>query len=181
MKDDKVAGVWAQALLELAISAGRLEQVMEGSALAAAALASDPVHDLFLSSPRIEPGRKKGVLGAALQGKADDLLLDFAGLMIDRNRGGFLGAALSKFGELYAAATGRAKAVVVTAVPLDPAVAARISKQLSALYKRKVDVEARTDPGVIGGMSTQVGDSRIDSTVLRDLRELRARMLAAKV
>jgi F-type H+-transporting ATPase subunit delta len=67
-------------------------------------------------------------------------------------------------------------AEVTAAVPLTSAQVARLTDVLGRAYGRPVSVQVAVDPGVIGGMSVQVGSELVDATVLARIDDVRRRL-----
>jgi F-type H+-transporting ATPase subunit delta len=181
MKDKSIAKVWAQALLEMAQEKKKLGAVVDGVHLLRAILDALPQWVDFLASPKIPPDAKKALMDRALKRKADPILLDFCGLLVDRVRGMFLPDILEAFLEIHREAQGILEAHVRCAKPLTGTLETQIRKRLSKLLGKMVELEVTVDPGVIGGLSIQVGDTRFDGTLKRSLNEIAGRLHGARI
>ena len=181
MNTSGIAKVWAQALLETGRERGALPAFREGVDLLRESCARVAGFREFLASPELQAEAKKDGLRRALEGAIDAGLLDFLGLLVDRGRGLFLEEILDRFVELHEEVLGRAVARVWTAVPLAGGLAREVADALSAVHGKAVVLDAHVDPGLLGGLIAQVGDRRIDSSLRRALREVRGRMMHAKI
>ncbi|MHC4599074.1 MAG: F0F1 ATP synthase subunit delta, partial [Planctomycetota bacterium] len=56
-----------------------------------------------------------------------------------------------------------------------------LSKRLSKIVGKKIELDVRVDPAVLGGMTVQVGDTRFDGSLRRALDELGARMAGTRI
>lgn len=80
------------------------------------------------------------------------------------------------FNEMVDEATGRVRATVTSAVPLDKPELARIQTALARLTKKQITLDARVDPTLIGGVITTVGNVVLDGSVKTQLESLRDRL-----
>jgi F-type H+-transporting ATPase subunit delta len=68
------------------------------------------------------------------------------------------------------------RAEVVTAVPLSPERASDLQQRLAALTGRKVNLNARVDPSIVGGLVARVGTTVYDGSVLTQLAKMKERL-----
>jgi F-type H+-transporting ATPase subunit delta len=181
MNTSGIAKVWAQALLETGRERNALPAFRSGVDLLREACSRVAGFREFLASPELSAQVKKDGLGRTLEGEIDAGILDFLCLLVDRGRGLFLEEILDLFIHLHEEMLGRAIAHIWTAVPLTGELARKVADALSAIHGKKVVLEAQVDPGLLGGLIAQVGDPRIASSLRRALREVRGRMMHAKI
>jgi F-type H+-transporting ATPase subunit delta len=67
-------------------------------------------------------------------------------------------------------------AEVTTAIPLDEAHQKRVADQLARLTGKTVQLRTRTDPRILGGVITRIGDELIDASVATRLADLAERL-----
>jgi len=135
----------------------------------------------------------QGVLkgsGASLQDKKDILGKIFARFLFAPTTRNFLFVVLEaqrldqleeiveSFNEMLDDATGRIRATVTSAVPLDKPELARVQNALARLTKKQVTLDARVDPSLIGGVVTTVGNVVLDGSVKSQLAGLKDRLAA---
>ena len=77
------------------------------------------------------------------------------------------------FNELVDEASGRVRATVTSAVPLEKAEIARIQNALQRLTGKTVALEARVDPALIGGVVTTVGNVVLDGSIRTQLASMK--------
>jgi F-type H+-transporting ATPase subunit delta len=109
----------------------------------------------------------------------DPEVVNLARLLIESNRVREIGGVVEEFRDLSDAAAGRVRAVVTTAIELQPQDRDEISKQLSSRLGKEVALRAEVDPRVLGGLKLQYGDRLIDATVATRLQQLRQRLVEA--
>ena len=69
------------------------------------------------------------------------------------------------------------RAELTTATPLDPAKTQAIEQRLAQATGRKVRVQTRVDPGIIGGLVARVGSTVYDGSVTRQLEKMKQRLV----
>jgi F-type H+-transporting ATPase subunit delta len=103
---------------------------------------------------------------------------NFLFVLLESQRFDHLGEIVSAFNDMVDEATGRVRATVTSAVPLDKPELARIQTALGRLTKKQVTLDARVDPSLIGGVVTTVGNIVLDGSVKTQLESLRDRLSA---
>ncbi|HTB72937.1 MAG TPA: ATP synthase F1 subunit delta, partial [Polyangiaceae bacterium] len=81
--------------------------------------------------------------------------------------------------EFADARKGLLRAEVTTAAPLSDAYYARLQAQLEAMTGKKVVVDRRTDPDLIAGVVTRIGDRILDGSLRTRLSSLRDALMPA--
>ena len=82
----------------------------------------------------------------------------------------------SFFRELVDEERGVARATVTTAVDLDAERRAALERRLGEQTGRRVSVETRVDPAIIGGLVVRIGDRLLDGSTRTRLRHLRTQL-----
>lgn len=167
-----VTGVYAQALIEVAVANGTRDAVVEacrtlGQTLAPEALAS-------LDDPRVGKQRAKDALRAVLADQPKPII-DLLQLLVDRNRLAEAPAILREAVARAEAAAGIVRVRVVAAQGLS----SELSQRLVAAVGGKAEVAVTVDPALIGGATVRVGDRLVDASVKRQLSEMHHRMITA--
>ena len=167
---------YARAAFDVATAEGRVDDWLT-QLTALSAVMSQPDVVRILSNPTI-PGAQRMQLITADEG-FDPQVVNLARLLIESNRVRDAGGVVEEFADLTDAAAGRVRAVVTTAIELQPSDRDEISKQLSSRLGKEVALRAEVDPRVLGGLKLQYGDRLIDATVATRLQQLRRRLVEA--
>ena len=169
-----VARRYAQALLELGVEQNAVDKIADD--FEAIARAFETSHDLrnALENPLVAHAAKKGVMsdlcdqiGASPTTKHALLLL------IDRRRTKTLPYVARYLRELADARKGIVRAEVTTAVELSEAYYARLQAQLEKMTGKRVVVDRVTDPSLIAGVVTRIGDRIFDGSLRTRLQSLK--------
>lgn len=174
--DSAAAKRYAQAAFELAVEGNAvavwrtdiedIAQVFSDSGLATwFADANVPLPERLAAVDRV----------LALQPMA----INFAKLLISRQRSGHARSIATAFNTLADAYDGVEDAVITTAVPIDASQQETIERQIAAAIGKKIRLTTRVDPALVGGLVIRVGDQLIDGSVRAKLRMLRRQLEGA--
>ena len=179
MKTSAIGRRYARALIELAEEQKQLEKVeRELAAFAEAWDGSGELRDVF-ENPAIGQEQRKSVLEAIGRKLVmSPLLLNTLRFLSDRGRLSALPEIAAAFDELAKERSGRVRVEVTTATEMSPAYFAQLTKTLQDATDKKVVLVKKTDPSLIAGVVTRVGDKVFDGSVLNGLRELKEELLA---
>ncbi len=168
---------YAQAAFELAREKNELES-WQVDLRKIAELSSDESLTDLLENPRLPFQLKRELLGTRL-GDINALALNLACLLVVKGILGIGGDISREYDRLLDAHRGIEHAEVVTALSLDEEDKQRLSSKLGELVRRKVIVDARVDPAIIGGFKAKVDDMLIDASVRNRLESLRKSLVGA--
>jgi len=125
---------------------------------------------LLLLHPAV-PAAAKNKLAAKFI--AEEVTRDFFALLIARGRVPLVPLIHREYERIYRQYAGVVAAVVTTAVAAPHDFLKELTGVLRMLTGKKVEVEARVDPDVIGGVRLAVGDHLFDGTLATRLARMR--------
>ena len=164
--------VYADALLQAARDAGRVDDVRtQLGEFVDAVESSDELRSL-LRNPQIEPHVKRDALAAALA-DADPLVRNVLLLLAEKGRLGEVGEIRDELERLIAQQERVLELELTTAVELSDDEAAKVVGQIEQASGRKVEAARSVDPELIGGIVIQAGSQRLDASVRGRLDQLR--------
>jgi F-type H+-transporting ATPase subunit delta len=170
-----VARRYAKALLETVAERNGNLDAIHGELKELATLIEES-RDLrrLLYSPSVRMEIKMGIIEDILQRAGlSEVTQTFVKLLVERGRVRYLQAIADTFEELANERLGRVKVSVTTASPLEEDEIERLSSELSRTTGKKVIVETKVDPSLIGGMVVRVGDRVLDGSLKHQLDALR--------
>jgi F-type H+-transporting ATPase subunit delta len=168
--------VYAEALLEAAKEAKRLDRVREEfDDFAAAVVESDELRG-FLANPQVESQTKRAALEDLLA-DSDGLVLNFVRLLADKGRIAELADVHDEWERLLAREERVLELELTTAVELSDKEAARVVEQIEEGSGRRVVATRTVDPDLIGGLVVQAGSLRLDASVRGRLEQLREELI----
>ncbi|BDG09707.1 F0F1 ATP synthase subunit delta [Anaeromyxobacter paludicola] len=169
-----IARRYAQALFDLAVEQGRVEQWSDAlAAFKQAVESSAELRDVLVNPVYVKEQRRAIAAQLAAALKLDAEPANLLSLLADRNRFAYLTGIVDHFRSLADKKLGRLRARVVSATPLDPAVAQQIADRLAGAARANVIVEHHVDPSLLGGVVAQVGNLVYDGSVRTQLEDLR--------
>ena len=166
---------YAQAAFELAREKNELESWQVDLRKIAELSTDESLTDL-LENPRLSFQLKRELLETRL-GDINALALNLACLLVGKGMLGIAGDISREYDRLLDAHRGIEHAEVLTALSLDEGDKQRLSSKLGELVRRKVIVDARVDPAIIGGFKARVDDMLIDASVRNRLESLRKSLI----
>jgi F-type H+-transporting ATPase subunit delta len=164
---------YARAILELANEASAVEQTgRELNEFAATWNGSDELRAVFLN-PEVSPEARKNVLAEITQRAGLSTLTRNSILFIaDKGRIATLPLIARTFNDLSEGSSGIVRAEVTSAAPLSDAYYAQLQKTLEQVTGHRVAIERKTDPNLIAGVVTRVGDKVYDGSIKTRLEDL---------
>ena len=107
------------------------------------------------------------------------LLKKFLCFLIEKRRLFFLKNILRNFVDICSQKRGEVKAKLVAAKQLNENEVNKIKDELSKDFTKKVKLDYKYDPSLIGGLIIQVGSLMIDTSIKSKLKQLEIKMIGA--
>lgn len=169
---------YARALYELGVESGDLDKLVGELASVAQMLETSDDFRKSMDNPLVAPDAKKAVLGDI----ADRLLLGSVTkhtvmMLGERRRLVLLPEIVQLLKEMTDLRTGVVRAVVTTAIPMSDAYYDKLRVVLEKLTGRKVVLDKTTDPTIIAGVVTRIGDRILDGSIRTRLQGLKNSLL----
>ena len=168
-----VAGRYATALFELAEEAKALDSVAKDLADLDAMIAeSDDLKNLIRSPVIDRDDQAKGMAAIAEKAGLGDLTRKFIATVTQNRRLNQISGITAAFRKLLAAHRGEVTAEVASARPLTDEQLEALKDELKRATRREVDVNARVDESLLGGLVVKLGSRMIDSSLRTKLNSL---------
>ncbi|MHB8840763.1 MAG: ATP synthase F1 subunit delta [Candidatus Aquicultor sp.] len=179
MRAEQVAREYGQALFEAAQGKGELEKVAQEIDVVGE-LFADPEFEGFFQSIKISSEEKKSVFNKVFLQEVSVLTRNFFWVMFDNNRENLFNEMRNEFDMLLDEQSRRTVAKIVTAVPLDDELKAKMQNRLTETLKKEVILETTVDPSIYGGMLIYTNDQIIDASVKSRLNDLREKLIQTR-
>ncbi|CAN5217905.1 F0F1 ATP synthase subunit delta [soil metagenome] len=179
--DRTLVASYSQALFEAAKKAGVQQAIFDQAVALENAVQANVKMRAFMEAPNIPRESKDELFTKVFGGRVDGLLLNFVRLLIKRGRLDILWASLIAFRDRHRADMGIAAGSVHSAVPLDKGQQDQLKSALERRTGKKLDLDFKVDPALIGGVSFQSGDYLIDFTIAHRLDRLRQELQNTRV
>ncbi|MFD1697206.1 F0F1 ATP synthase subunit delta [Roseibium aestuarii] len=172
-----VANRYASALLDLAEESGVTADVERDLATFEGFLGESADLKRLVSSPAFSAEEQLAALTALLdKAQIKGLAANFVKLAARNRRLFVLPGMIKAFRLLLAAKRGEETAEVTSAAPLSDDQVAALKQALSASRGKTVNVAAKVDPALIGGLVVKVGSRMIDTSLRTKLNSLKFAM-----
>ena len=169
---EEIAQVYSRALFEAARDADKLDVVREQVGAFADALAENRDLAVFFFSPYFSTEGKKEGLGKVLDG-ADETVRNFLELLVEKHRMPAIFRIRRAYDTLWEEENKLLPVEVTSAIELDPATVEQIGDKIGERTGRKVQLESKVDPDILGGIVVRVGDRILDASIANRLESLR--------
>jgi F-type H+-transporting ATPase subunit delta len=176
------AGRYARALFDVVRNeGGNLEQVERDLRQFVELFDQHPALHTVLGNPAIPVSKKKGVASAliARAGNISPILAKTIVLLAERDRLLLLPEIARAFGDRVMDHLNIIRGEVTTAVELAPEKLRAIEQDLQKATGRKVMLESKVDPAIIGGVVTRLGSTVYDGSVTTQLQKLKQALIEA--
>jgi F-type H+-transporting ATPase subunit delta len=175
---EEIAAVYARALFEAALEQDKLDTVREQLAEFADAVDSQRELQVFLFSPYFSTEEKREGLERAVV-DAEPLFVNFLGLLSEKHRLPAVFRIRRVFDDLWQDHNRLLPVEITSAVELDEAIVGQIGDAISEQTDRKVELTARVEPDILGGIMVRVGNMVLDGSIRNRLEQLRKQVARA--
>jgi len=176
--NDKIAAVYANALLELTQKQGgnaRAQEVGEEFRQLAEVIKEDKSFRSLLASPTVERGARSAALARILKGNVSDVLMRFIMVVDRKGRLNHLVEMEEAYDELLQGLFGKTEVDVFTVdgQPLEKTTETSLRERLRTATGREAVFHYAVDASMIGGIKLRIEDQLVDGSVATRLRRLR--------
>jgi F-type H+-transporting ATPase subunit delta len=169
---EDLAQVYARALFQVAKERDQIDDVREQLGEFADAVEGDRHLSTFFFSPYFSTEEKIDGLHKAVSG-ADDAVMNFLELLLEKHRMPVIQRIRREYDALWREENKLLTVQVTSAVELDEETVRSIGDRISEQTGRTVDLNAKVDPDIVGGIVLRVGNSILDASIRNRLEQLR--------
>ncbi|MCA0199667.1 MAG: F0F1 ATP synthase subunit delta [Proteobacteria bacterium] len=172
-----VSGRYASALYDLADEKGALDAVAADLANLQKMIDESDDFRRFIKSPILSRAdQSKGINAIVEKAQLSPITKKFLGLVAQNRRLFALQGMIRGYREILAERRGQAAAEVTSAAPLSDSQRMSLVDQLKKSVGRNVDIVAKVDPSILGGLIVRVGSRMVDSSLRSKLQRLKLAM-----
>ncbi len=169
---------YAKALLSIGVESQTYDAIGREIDRMATTITNSAELRAALSNPSFSGDKRRAVIEDLIKRLAlSKPVRSFVLLLLDKGRLDRLPDIARAYQGLVDEHANRVRATVTSPKALDPATADRIKKALEQQTGKTVVLEQKQDPSLLGGMTTQLGDTVYDGSVRTQLEQLRASLL----
>lgn len=164
---------YAKALVELAVEQQAVDRYGEELAMVNAVLAREELLRQLLESPTLAMDKKAAMLTdlTAALGLSEGMR-KFLGLVLSKDRLGYLAQIEETYRRLADELSGVLRAKITAAVELDAAQQQAIGASLEKQTGKKVALNVKVDPQLLGGVQAEIGGRLFDGSVRTQLKRI---------
>lgn len=168
---------YAKALIELADDGKNLDKVEKDlQDLSAMIQSSDDLAATIRSPLCADEALSKVMAAIAEKAKFQNVTANFFGVLVGNKRLGALPKIIEAFNNMLAQRRGAVSVDVQVAQDMSAKQQKELQEALSKAIGKDVAINARVEPGILGGMIVTVGSTMIDDSVRRKLERLKVSM-----
>ncbi|MFP3155687.1 ATP synthase F1 subunit delta [Lachnospiraceae bacterium ZAX-1] len=168
-----VSKTYGDALFELAVESGQIEEMLSEVKRVAAILAENGELSKLMNHPKIVKEEKIQILETVFKGRISMELLGLMRLIASKNHYPDMEAVFSHFIAKVKEYKNIGIAYVTAALPLNAVQEEQIKRKLLATTKYvEIEMNYTVDKRLIGGMIIRIGDRVVDSSVKSKLYDL---------
>ena len=175
---ERVAKRYAKALFGLALDNDELENTESDLKQIEAVITGNPDLEKLLRNPLVSDQDKFNVLDEIFRNKLQTTSVHFLNLLADKKRIAFLSEVIEAFEQMMLEYTNTVNAELISAVELSEEQIGKIQKNIEDLTGKKLHVDKKIDPHIIGGFVVKVEDIIIDNSMRNQLGKLRESLAA---
>jgi len=179
MRVTELDEAYAEALLELAESEGRLDEIADEVEQLRTLLGDEPDLLRLLGGRALSAEERRESLDKLFEGRVDELTLRFLRVVSAKSRMDRLPAMLAGFTRSIERRRGVEHVTAAVASELDDEARQSLAERIGEAIGKQVVLEQVVEPALIGGLRLRIGDRVIDGTVLARLRQIEEQLREA--
>lgn len=176
-----IARVYASSLVEIGQSMKILPDLEEEIKFVAGVVKEDADFRHFLVAPGIARETKKDFIDKIFKANLSETIVNFIKVLIDNDRQSCIVEIYEALAALVDDVHNRQQVTIVTPTELDSVMREKLAASLKAKLKKEIILKTETKADILGGIIIKVGDTVIDGSLAKDLRNIKNNLLNSKV
>lgn len=177
MSENIVTDKYSTAIFELAQEQQILEQMETDLSYVKEVMDTQPGLGTLLLYPALEAQAKCDILTKIFGQAIHKMALNTLYIMVKRGRIRYIQATIAEFINKAREARGIFAATVTVSQAMPEEVYTQLADKLKAITGKQYVFTVKVDPTIVGGFIVQIGDTRIDASVLRRMEDLKKHLL----
>lgn len=163
---------YAEAVLDLAAQSQLSDAIYEDLKLVTRVINGHPELSLILKHPSIPAEEKRKVVVKLFGGNVQELTIRLLELLLDKRRFYLIDSIQTEYHELLNRRKNIVSASLYCAERLSDSAVADIKARLTEHLGKKLELDVKVDPSLIGGVVLKLGDQVIDGSLKGKLRSM---------
>lgn len=169
-----VGKVYGEALYSLAREEGLGEVILHQLKTLDACFSQEQDFMRLLSAPNLGKKERCGILDDSFRGKVEPYVLNFLKILTEKGYIRHFHGCVRTYRERYNQDNGILPVTAVTAAPMSDAQASKLAEKLGRITGKRISLENKLDPAVLGGVRLDYDGKRVDDTVAHRLDAVRS-------
>ena len=172
-----ISKTYAGALFELAVEENKEDELVKEATAILKIFEEDVNFMKFMNHPQIDKEEKMKLIDSAFSGNASDDITGFIKVIVAKDRFGQITDIFKEFIHEIREYKGIGEAYVTTPMPLSEIQKSELTdKILATTSYKEIELKCAIDESLIGGMVVRIGDRIVDSSIKRQLVNLKAQL-----
>ena len=177
MSESTVALRYAKSLIDLAQQQKVVETVYQDMVFFKKVADENRGLMLALKSPVVRHDKKLAILEGVFKERVSHVSYTIFKIITQKNRESIMNSIADEFVKLYDDYKGIVKAYITSSMPLTAELRKQFIKIGADATGKTVELEEKVDAKLIGGYILRVGDRQIDSSIKKQLNDLKLTLL----
>ena len=178
MSNETVARRYAAALADVVVKSGETEAVRNELAQFVGVMTENPQLAEIFRNPAVPYDNKNNLLETLIaRTRPVKTTANFLRVLQRNHRFADLPAVYERFNTVLEERAGLVTAQVTTAEPLAAAQQTALAARLQQITGKRVNLNFKIDPEIIGGVVTRIGSTVYDGSVKNQLQQLKEKMI----
>ena len=171
-----IAIPYSRALFELAVEMDQVGPIYQDILLVESICKSNRDFRMMLKSPIVLTSKKVSILKSIFESKISKITMTFLSIIARKKRESTIHDIALAFIELYKNYMGILPAYLKTAGPPTKAILEEVTNLLRNFTGKDVELTSGVDEELIGGFVLQWNDKQYDSSILRQIKEMKKKV-----
>lgn len=169
----EVGHVYGQSLYELARDENLGADIQQQLESLRQSFQEAPEFLTLLSTPSLSKSERCQILDESFRGNVHPYVLNFLKILTEKGYIRYFSDCCGAYTDSYNADNGILPVTAVTAVPMRENQAETLTRKLSAITGKQIQLRRKIDPTVLGGIRLDYDGQRLDDTVSHRMDKLR--------
>lgn len=172
-----ISKTYANALFELAVEGNTVDEIYEEITALKDLFSESSEFISFMNHPQIDKEEKISLIDKAFKGNASDDVTGFIKVIVEKDRFSYINEIFDSFVHEIKEYKGIGEASVITPMPLTEIQKSELrDKLLKTTNYKEIELDCKIDETLIGGMVIRIGDRVVDSSIKRQLFNLKSQL-----
>ena len=168
-----VGNVYGEALYTLAREEGLSDVILQQLTVLDGCFAKEPDFIRLLGAPNLSKAERCRILDDSFRGKVEPYVLNYLKILTEKGYMRYFDQCVKSYRELYNRDNGILPVTAVTAVPMTDTQVKALTAKLQQITGKRIELVAKLDPNVLGGMRLDYDGKRVDDTVAHRMDAVR--------